>query len=172
MPNHVSQAVTIKGDSGLIRYLHGAVKAETFCWSVVPMPLELVKTQGQKKGKEKLMPDWYTWRNNKWGTKWDIYHVSGVECDVEENPLESLRAAWDETPSTLSFKCDTAWSPPVPVWDELIRLGLSVEAIYLDEGMGFCGHYIDGQDNVYEDKQQMKNIADMLGIDNDFHMED
>ena len=40
--------------------------------------------------------------------------------------------------------CWTAWAPPVPVWEKLVDMGLSVKASYVDEGGFFQGTYKDG----------------------------
>jgi hypothetical protein len=36
--------------------------------------------------------------------------------------------------ASFSFNCWTAWSPPVPVWNTLVNMGISVDADYQDEG--------------------------------------
>ena len=47
--------------------------------------------------------------------------------------------------ATIAFKCWTAWSPPVPVWDRLTGLGFDISASYVDEGGMFKGAYIFGR---------------------------
>ena len=69
----------------------------------------------------------------KWGTKWDI--SSGDVIDRNENTI------------TVSF--DTAWSPPINFYDELLAQGFEVHAEYFEPGVGFVGKYIDGEDEEY-----------------------
>jgi hypothetical protein len=47
----------------------------------------------------------------------------------------------------FSFRCWTAWGPPVPVWDRLHAMGIEVEADYQDEGGMFEGAYRDGEES-------------------------
>jgi hypothetical protein len=47
--------------------------------------------------------NWYDWKNANWGTKWN---ASGFVILVDE-------------PGRYEFTLDTAWSPPVPVWEKL-----------------------------------------------------
>lgn len=77
--------------------------------------------------------NWYDWNISNWGTKWDI-NLAGYEV-VNENTI------------TLSF--DTAWSPPIALYEFLIENNWEVDAYYYEPGMGFCGHY-DGSDEYYE----------------------
>lgn len=101
------------------------------------MPLEV---WGKPVEGEYRTPAWYNWRLDNWGTKWDI-----AESDVTEE-LTKL----DEDTAQFSFMCWTAWSPPTPVWDRLVEIGLSVKATYEDEGMMFEGKYVDGVNDSWE----------------------
>jgi len=51
--------------------------------------------------------NWYSWNNANWGTKWDI----GVADDVTYDTTSTCR----ETPNSVSYSFETAWSPPEPV---------------------------------------------------------
>jgi len=92
------------------------------------------------------MPDWYEWRNKNWGTKWDVCEAEIDEDGIEygedlNNDEEYAPVAW------FSFRCWTAWGPPVPVWDRLHAMGIEVEADYQDEGGMFEGAYRDGEES-------------------------
>jgi hypothetical protein len=102
-----------------------------------------------------VMPDWYEWRNKNWGTKWDVCEAEIDEAGIEygedlNNDEEYVPVAW------FSFRCWTAWGPPVPVWDRLHALGIEVEADYEDEGEMFAGAYRDGEESnwTYLDKEE------------------
>jgi len=90
---------------------------------------------------------WYDWRVTNWGTKWDV-----VDVDITQ-PL-TIHDDEDQEPSSMnasfSFNCWTAWSPPIPVWDKLHEMGISVDADYQDEGMYFEGRYVNGEDECWE----------------------
>ena len=88
------------------------------------MPFELWAKETQP---DQVLPEWYKWRCENWGTKWDVCAV-----EIDEDGLEysdDQKVAW------FSFRCWTAWGPPVPVWDRLHAMGIEVEAEYQDEGM-------------------------------------
>lgn len=97
---------------------------------IVPMP-SLVSLEEVYNGS---LPEWYGWRCENWGTKW-------------EPQIEEL-----ERPDSQTIDCNmlTAWSPPTRIWDTLYDLGFRVEAVYLDEGWCYCGHYQDKADQQYE----------------------
>lgn len=87
-----------------------------FCFhSIVPQPLAILPPDhpyhnGNEMGVEEIMervaevykknhmPDWWNWRVENWGTKWEIDNV-----DV------STSRGW------LKYSFSTAWSPPAPV---------------------------------------------------------
>ena len=50
--------------------------------------------------------------------------------------------------ATMSF--DTAWSPPIGLYERLQVLGFYVRASYFEPGMGFAGRWIDGDDQYYD----------------------
>jgi hypothetical protein len=100
------------------------------------MPFELWAKETQP---DQVLPEWYKWRCENWGTKWDV-----CGSDIDEDGLEysdDKKVAW------FSFRCWTAWAPPVPVWDRLHAMGIEVEADYQDEGMNFEGAYRDGEES-------------------------
>lgn len=133
MPNHVDQKVVIKGDKFLIHHLHEQVRQGNFCQTVIPMPLEYNRDQF-----------WYSWRLENWGTKWGTYEADDIDCNVPSENMFFRRDIGGD--GVLSFRCNSAWAPPVKVWDALVALGLSVEAAYLDESYNYWGYYMDGSD--------------------------
>jgi hypothetical protein len=76
----------------------------------------------------------YDWSVNNWGTKWDV-SIAAYEI-VDEN--------------TVSLSFDSAWSPPTTLYEFLQEEGWNVDAYYYEPGMGYCGHYLDGEDDYYE----------------------
>ena len=145
MPNHCYQQVHLRGPCHLIHHLHLALsKSEPeFCNTIAPMPFELWAKETRS---GQVMPDWYEWRNKNWGTKWDVCEAEIDEDGIEygedfNNDEEYVPVAW------FSFRCWTAWGPPVPVWDRLHAMGIEVEADYQDEGGMFEGAYRDGEES-------------------------
>jgi len=152
MPNHCYQQVTIKGPRALISQIEDNLKLEEsrFCDLISPMPFEMWIAPDQGS-----LGAWYEWRNENWGTKWDV-------CSVEVEIADSSLNRPDRR--TLEFKCWTAWAPPIPIWDRLVDLGCKVEADYQDEGGMFEGTYRDGLDECWvppEDEEDMNLDKDV-----------
>jgi hypothetical protein len=108
----------------------------------IPTPAELLnkeasfsddKGEEAQKMKEKYgAADWYWWRVNNWGTKWDIHEVHGI----------SMNAIIEDKYALL---CDfeTAWAPPE---EALTKLSEIFKNTYFyiqfnEPGMGFEGFY-------------------------------
>ena len=146
MPNHCYQSVYLHGPTHLIHHLHAALSKDEpeFCSTIAPMPFEVWSAPEVKLPKpfETTIPAWYEWRSKNWGTKWDV-------CDVEIDE-DGLEHSDDKTEAWFSFRCWTAWGPPVPVWDRLHALGIEVQADYEDEGLNFAGDYANGVDKNWE----------------------
>lgn len=62
-----------------------------------------------------------------WGTKWDVFASSAVEDD--------------DIPNTIKGYFATAWTPPIPVYQALEKVGFVVEAKYFEPGVAFYGYY-------------------------------
>ena len=144
MPNHCDQQVTITGPRALISQIEDNLncKEARFCDLIAPMPFEMWVAPDQGN-----VGAWYEWRNENWGTKWDV-------CEVER---VDLRLIGDGTTKEIEFICWTAWAPPIPIWDRLVDLGCKVEADYQDEGGMFEGTYKDGLDECWvpaEDEEE------------------
>jgi len=77
--------------------------------------------------------NWYLWCVEAWGTKWDF------------EPL-----AWCSVDNQIEINFESAWSPPIALYDFLVTAGWSVDAKYNEPGMGYIGQYIDGSDDYYE----------------------
>jgi hypothetical protein len=86
-----------------------------------PTPAEFTDEQSP----DQLLPGWYEWRIDNWGTKWDA-----AETVILENSVDEL---------CVSF--ETAWAPPTE-WLKKVSLkfpNLNFVLDYIEEGQGFCG---------------------------------
>lgn len=75
--------------------------------------------------------NWYAHNTSRWGTKWNAYSID-IEDIVEVEPGVS---------SSLTFRFDTAWSTPDPIYDLMARAWpeLDIQIVYIDEGWNFWG---------------------------------
>ena len=88
--------------------------------------------------------NWYDWNINHWGTKWDLSLIDWNRDDDE----------------TIWISFETAWSPPIAIYEYLSENDWYVDAVYHEGGMGFCGIWQDGEDDYYE-----YNLDDWESID-------
>jgi hypothetical protein len=96
--------------------------------------------------------DWYYSRVNAWGTKWDA-NLAGYDWVDDYNLV-------------MSF--DTAWSPPIAVYEAAAEQGWGVVATYYEPGMCFVGSWVDGVDEHYEFQEcTSKDVRDVVGDDLD-----
>ena len=148
MPNHCYQSVYLRGPSHLIQHLHKALsKSEPeFCSTIAPMPFELWAKETQP---DQGMPDWYEWRCENWGTKWDVCEAE-IDDTYRSKNKNGLEYSDDQKIAWFAFRCWTAWAPPVPIWNRLHAIGIEVQAEYEDEGLNFAGKYSHGEDTSWE----------------------
>ena len=84
--------------------------------------------------------DWYDFCVSEWGTKWDI----GL------GDYGSILTADDARKGHISIAFDSAWSPPIQAYEKLKDQGFEITAYYYESGMGFCGAWVDGDDQYYD----------------------
>ena len=127
MPNHTDNRVTLyHKDSQQIDMIYNIMNTPDtpLCQTLIPMDEALLDNDAHADD------GWYTWRLQNWGTKWDVYESHCTRFDA----------------NTLQLYFYTAWSPPMPIYDKLVDMGFEVTARYLDEGWGYIGEYVNGDD--------------------------
>ena len=99
----------------------------------------------------------YGWSLENWGTKWEASIIDWERFDDEN--------------VTVYF--ETAWGPPIALYDYLTTQDWIIEAFYNEPGMCFAGIYDNGSDDYYEyaelsadevDEQFPEELNDMYGI--------
>ena len=157
MPNWCANSLKIKPKTARAKYamekrimpeLEKGQECRLFN-AIIPMPQELMDTvsgfveeakkaahEAQKQANiEKYgYPTWYEFANDKWGTKWDAYQI-GYEAEKD---------------GSMTIWFDTAWAPPMPIYEKLEAMGFEVEATYCEQGMGYAGYYKDGEDSQFD----------------------
>jgi hypothetical protein len=152
MPNWCNNRVVISHeDTAKLEALVAAVKEGKFCNHVIPVPEDLQITAGflgdtdaqkelERKTAENLKKygagNWYDFCTSRWGTKWDVDPYDPADVKIENN--------------TIEFGFDSAWAPPVGIYEALVDDGFEVEATYYEPGMAFVGRWFNGDDECYE----------------------
>ena len=116
MPNYCQNTLYVSHENHaeIKRLLAEISKNEPALFDAIrPTPPELLK-----KG-------WYEWRLEHWGTKWNPLIM---EYEMEEA-------------GNLKIYFDTAWAPPVELYEFMTTQGFKIEAHYSEEGMCFRGTY-------------------------------
>lgn len=88
---------------------------------------------------------------SNWGTKWEI----DGEVDRQDG-------------HTAVFMFDSAWAPPVAVYEALCAADYEVVAMYDEPGMAFCGKVIGDAEYFNDDYREYANasideIRDIVG---------
>jgi hypothetical protein len=138
MPNWCANNLTIEHEdrAKVMEFVH-AYKQGKVCDHYLPVPRD---------GNREFITDtnhpdyWYTWCVNNWGTKWDI--------GSDNNEVHGLHPTVVGNQATMTF--DSAWSPPIGLYEKLVELGFKVEATYFEPGMAYCGLFQDGEDDYTE----------------------
>lgn len=136
MPNWCYTTLTITGSEEKIKELSELINStDELCNALIPRP-------------ETEQENWYDWNCENWGSKWDV---------------RDLQVEWEEADEIhLSFS--TAWSPIVPIFQHLEKLGFEVNAEYKDECYMFAGQY-EGEVNTLFDIMPCKDCADADDLD-------
>ncbi len=166
MPNWCNNNVTIShNDSAKIEALAASVREGKFLGHVIPVPEDLQIVAGsvgdpveqaelERKTAENVEKygygNWYDFCVARWGTKWEVDTYEGENVKVENN--------------TIEFGFDSAWSPPMGVYEELVEQGYEVVAYYYEPGMGYVGKYDNGVDDCYDySGTDSKTVRDVIG---------
>ena len=140
MPNWCNNSITIKGSTETIKTLWEEANQEGedsgLLNAMVPMPVELEGTTAPSEDGV----DWYSWRVNNWGTKWDV-SLEGLEFTDNGDGT-----------ATIEGWFDSAWAPPIDAYNTFCEDmdGVYLEAYYEEPGMCFVGYWdSEGADDHY-----------------------
>ena len=166
MPNYCNNNIVITGPNSVIDKIEKIANGDKgdLLQYFYPMPKELndtvagpePKTKKEKLEKRRLQVEygasnWYDWRVENWGTKWDImefYNINRKEIGEDE--------------SEISLGFDTAWAPALGAYEKFIdeNSNCSLKAYYYEPGCDFMGEWDNGMDSCFE-------VA-KYGLDDDF----
>jgi hypothetical protein len=132
MPNWCLNNLTVEhSDPSMVDRFEAAYNRGETCNEFIPVP-------------EDIGDDWWDFCVNNWGTKWDI----GADIGSDKEEYYGLKAT--RVGNQVSGTFDSAWAPPVGLYEKLVELGYNVKASYFEPGMAFCGIYDNGFDNYIE----------------------
>ena len=140
MPNWCNNTITLTGPKEKITAIYAkAKKDDALLQQLKPMPeaLDGTTSPAPKEGKVQPLVDgfdnWYDWRVQNWGTKWDV-------------DMEGLELSDDGTTITGWF--DSAWSPPIHAYEYFLtdNEDCSINSYYYEGGMDFAGQWEDFAD--------------------------
>ena len=142
MPNWCDNQITITGPNSVIDKIEKIVKEEKADQGLLdfmyPMPKELENTTADGSNNKALMKkyghsDWYSWKTDSWGTKWEVNEFYGV----------------DRKDDTISFAFSSAWAPPLGAFEHFLgeNEDCSIKAYYYEGGCDFAGLWEDGIDD-------------------------
>ncbi len=155
MPNWCNNTVEIyHPDPAKLKEFVDAVNEGKMCNYICPVPEDLQIVAGrvgddtdpaqidlEAKEKSNLakygVANWYDFCVANWGTKWDVDPYDKVMLtEGQKNDI------------TIGF--DSAWSPPIGIYEKMVDQGFSVRAYYYEPGMNFAGIWWDGDDDFYD----------------------
>ena len=154
MPNWCNNIVTLTHeDPAQIKRVVDSLQVGLFN-EFIPMPDQLRNTEMSTATPEEVYaknvqdcgyPSWYEFAIAEWDTKWDA-------CTPD---------ILAQTDTSIKLTFDTAWSPPIAVFDKLHELGFDVEAYYHEGGMAYYGEYITGCNSSGEyDGSSLETLRD------------
>lgn len=159
MPNWCHNSLTISGSPAEILKFQEKAKREgddereetplTFD-AFVPEPEEFSDEPGV------VMPRWYSWRVENWGTKWDA-NFSGpfIAFGTDEGAEVTDGSTTEITEGDVAYQFDTAWSPPVAAVAAMAQQhpDLKIDLRYGEPGMEYGGHasFRDGEMKSHEE---------------------
>jgi hypothetical protein len=171
MPNWCNNGVTISHeDPEKIAALAEAMSKGEFLNHVIPVPEALKETMAGSFGDAEKQAEleaqtarniekygfgnWYDFCVNRWGTKWDV-NCSGT-------------ISLSECGTIVDAGFDSAWAPPIAVYEALTEQGFNVCAYYYEPGMAFVGKWEDGYDECYEyNGHNSVGVRDYIGAELD-----
>ena len=170
MPNWCNNTITLTGPKEKITAIYNKAKEDNaLLQQLKPMPTELEGTTSPapKEGEPQPLVDgfdnWYDWRVENWGTKWDV-------------DMDGLELSDDGT--TINGWFDSAWSPPIHAYEYFLTENedCSISSLYYEGGMDFAGKWEDFADmtvtpgDFTADEMEDPNSGLIYDINENFNM--
>lgn len=140
--------MTVRGDDVALAKFASRMNGEFSLEKILPTPQKLLeRSPDASKGE---IPEWYNWRLQHWGTKWDLRGVK------ETATGRGARLTFDQSGKSYTCEFDTAWHPPMIALENLSKQipDLEIHLTYQDDMMNFTGraNFLNGEsDFVFEE---------------------
>ena len=154
MPNWCSNYIKIFGDSRTISIISDACKRcegveDRIFRNLIDIPPHMTKDEYEN--------SWYDTNVTWFGTKWDVDYAS---------------CGFDFSENEIIMHPETAWSPPIPFLENLVKQYKGIEAyiFYSEPGVGFSGEakiYRDEDGNVITDDNEYPYLEGIYLLDKD-----
>jgi hypothetical protein len=164
MPNWCHNVVTLSHptDTKLINRIGEAIENKRLFEEFHPMPDPLkdtdspppLKTQDDRAVSACLKAEygadnWYDWRVENWGTKWDVVEI----------------ALLNKSPTEVKVEFQTAWYPPIAFYSHIKETtDANVTAYYWEPGCDYLGRYANGVTQDYKASTYLDHL-DATGSD-------
>lgn len=161
MPNWCSNQATIHGTKDQILELVGAYERGGVIEHYLPTPREPddpTKLLGEDRpfgnlDEESPETSWYYWRIQNWGTKWDFgktEYTADEECDWQVDEMGY---------GVVHLRFETAWSPPIGLYEALNAMDMTIESYYFEPGGAFCGQWTNPVEGIIDEEITIDNPA-------------
>jgi hypothetical protein len=133
VPNWCNNSLFIEGDENTIREFMDKVSSTDEDGNVFPLSFASIVPEPDYDSVDvkpciedsSSMPDWWNWRINHWGTKWDLDSYTNV----------------DFSGNSVTYNFDTAWDTVLPFVDAAAKMFPTLRFCidYYEPGMEFGG---------------------------------
>ncbi len=129
MPNEITNCLSVHGEKEEIKKLIEFVKSDNNIFDfnkIIPMPpslniercIPLKESDSQIRMENFALyghEDWYLWRLEHWGTKWNSWSSTKYRGDSPDPWISDERGIYQ-------IEFNTAWTPPMPIFKKLQSL--------------------------------------------------
>lgn len=127
MPNWCENSVSVTGNSDSVKKFIETVSSTDEEGNNIPLSFSTIVPEPHNP-KDNPDYDWWNWRIDNWGTKWDLDQYTNVDFGND----------W------VYYFFDTAWSPPIEFLNAAAKNfpDLTFEILFGEAGMWFSGNFI------------------------------
>jgi hypothetical protein len=132
MPNWVYSTLEFSGSEADLKKLAERLEGTGDDSEVHPLTfMKVIPRPPEEEG------DWYNWNTTNWGTKWDA-----VDPELSEEPGQ------------ITYRFRTAWAPPMPVVEQIVKDNPALDVNYFyEEEQGWGGSIVVSKGSLISHEQ-------------------